>query len=168
MKVLQSLLLIPLTLAFIILPVCAETTVEGEIHTVRGKLEVLREVKSPDSFPDYRVVIDGQTVIESDSQIKSIVASYPENAPAKLILIQIVSGGSGCPYSHSVIEVKEIGKVIVSDGIESCFLIAGKPVLKTDGWVIHFYPAGGLYTDTWIYQNGKVFEASALRIKVPK
>src|SRR6266700_7037346 len=89
---LRAAILASLSLGYVNAHADVKTEVQGEVKTVDGVLQVLREIKDGDQF-QYVVILRGKVLVEKDSQIKKIKSVYPSNAAAKLIFVRDRHGG---------------------------------------------------------------------------
>ncbi len=153
---LRAAILASLSLGYVNAHADVKTEVQGEVKTVDGVLQVLREIKDGDQF-QYVVILRGKVLVEKDSQIKKIKSVYPSNAAAKLILLEIDTGGSGCPLLYRVVEIKTDGHANVTDEFGTCGDLT-KISFENDAWRIDFPRFGGAPASTWVYRDGKLIE----------
>ena len=131
-----------------------KTEVEEEAKTVNGVLQVLRETEDGRRFK-YVVMLQGKVLVEKDSQIKSIKSVYPNKTAARLILLEIITGGSGCPAHYRVVEIKADGGANVTNEFGICSDLA-KTAYENGAWRIDLPRFGGASAASWFYRDGKL------------
>jgi len=128
----------------------AEVEVVSELDTSKGNLKLFQKREKPTSFADYSIELNGKVIIKADSQSKRIVSFYPEKKP-EYIVVQIITGGSGCPATYKVIDLtfKEPNVTELfgncSDYIKTEYLSNRKIKLIVGG-------------EAWLYSDGKFKE----------
>lgn len=140
-------------------PRLVEKQVQEEINTVHGKLEIHRS-EFEDSSSQYQFTLDGKIVTTLPvNQMMSLEARYPEKGPVRVVLVNLPTGGSGCPAFFQILEVKDDGGTALSkkfgncsDNVRTSFT---NGVLRVD-----ISKIGGAKAETWLYQNGKLTQAA--------
>jgi len=130
---------------------------EGTVPTVHGTLELYR-LEFEDGDRTYQIALDGKARYEENEyHIVEIAASYPEKEPARVMLLELVTGGSGCPMLYKVLEVKDDGSTVRTKEFGNCAM--AHPSF-TDGVLrIDIPKIGGAAAESWRYQNGKLSKA---------
>jgi hypothetical protein len=88
--------------------------------------------------------------------------AYPDATKAKLILLGLGTGGSGCPGFFRVLEIKPDGKTILTDKFGTCSDLF-ETTYRDGAWEIAIPPLTGdprlrerwQYRDGTLTQNGK-------------
>ena len=137
---------------------------EHELLTIHGKLEIQR-VDSRQNMYEHQLILDGKSAgVETEYGMVSIAASYPEAGPARLVLLELDSGGSGCPAFFKVLEIKDNGSTTRSKEFGNCSPLAHPSF--TDGVLrIDIPKIGGAKAESWRYQNGKLSKLTQTRRK---
>ena len=149
---------------------------QNEINTPSGTLQItlsetttpitpheaatpLGEVSQQAPLNDnVNVLLAGKQVGAFTSDQAAIVAVYPNASLAKLVLIELDSGGAGCPIMYRLAEIKIDKTLALTDEFGDCLLI--DRIDKVNGiWTFHFYSPGNLPSEVWIYQKGKITKA---------
>jgi hypothetical protein len=122
--------------------------VADEAETVGGTLQVLRVARR------HRVTLAGRTVLEDrESGTVAIVARDPKDGPARLLLLELGTGGSGCPAFHRVLEVTGAGRVTASEPFGNCSPLA-RAHAEGDAWIVDLPAIGGAPAESWSYSGG--------------
>lgn len=132
-------------------------SLEEKVATIRGALELYR-LDLEDGGHKYQLALEGKPLYEERGHhTVSINASYPEGGPARVVLLELGSGGTGCPAFFKVVEVKDDGSTVRSKQFGTCSPMAQSSF--KDG-VLHItIPKAGGGTESWRYQKGKLSKA---------
>lgn len=147
MKVCMKLLTF---LLFTNIAYAAKIEIISELQTSKGTLTIVQKREKPSSFADHSIELNGNEIIKSDSQKKKIVGAFPKKNP-KYIVIQIITGGSGCPATYKVIDFTysepNINELFAncSDYIKTKYLSNGNIQLTVGGKI-------------WVYSKGEFSE----------
>lgn len=126
----------------------ATVRVQDEVETVGGTLQVARVARR------YRLTLAGRTVLEDrESGTVAIVAREPKDGPARLLLLELGTGGSGCPAFHRVLDVTGAGQVTASPPFGNCSPLA-RTRREGDAWIVDLPAIGGAAAESWAYENG--------------
>jgi hypothetical protein len=133
---------------------------DHEVTTIRGKLEIQGIVSGP-SMGQHQLTLDGKvTSVETEYGSVSIAASYPENAPARIVLLELSTGGSGCPSFYKVLEVKDDGSTVRSKEFGNCSPMA-RPSFVEGVLRVDIPKIGGAKAEAWHYKDGKLSKVSS-------
>jgi hypothetical protein len=135
----------------------ADKDLEEKVTTIRGTLELYR-LEFEDGDHAYQIALDGKALYEEkEYHIVAIAGSYPETGPARVVLLELTTGGSGCPMLYKVVEVKDDGSAVRSKQFGNCAMARTS---FTDGVLrIDIPKIGGAAAESWRYQNGKLSKA---------
>jgi hypothetical protein len=126
----------------------ADVRVADEVETVGGTLRVARESRL------HRVTLGGRTVLEDrESGTVAIVAREPKEGPARLLLLELGTGGSGCPAFHRVLDVTAAGQVTASASFGNCSPLA-RARWEGGAWIVDLPRFGGAAAESWTYADG--------------
>jgi len=120
----------------------------GEVETVGGTLRIARGARL------HRVTLAGRTVLEDrESGTVAIVAREPKEGAARLLLLELGTGGSGCPAFHRVLDVTGAGQVTASAPFGNCSPLAR---VRSEGgaWIVDLPRFGGAAAESWTYEGG--------------
>ncbi|MFL5359088.1 hypothetical protein [Archangium sp.] len=132
---------------------------QAEVATVRGTLEVYR-LDFEDGGHTNQLSLAGKVLFEEPAyESLSITASYPEPGPARVVLLELSSGGTGCPSFYKVIELKDDGSAVRSKKFGNCSPLA-QPSFTDGALLINIPKIGGAAAQSWRYQNGKLSKAA--------
>jgi hypothetical protein len=126
----------------------AKVRVADEVDTVGGTLRVSREARR------HRVTLRGRTVLEDrESGTVAIVGREPKEGAARLILLELGTGGSGCPAFHRVLDVSGAGQVTASAPFGNCSPLA-RARWEGGDWIVDLPRFGGAAAESWTYSGG--------------
>jgi len=131
---------------------------QAEVPTIAGSLQVCR-VDYEDGGHTNQVSLAGRPLFEeAEDESVSIAAAHPEKGPARVVLLQLNTGGSGCPSFYQVVEVKDDGAAVRSPRFGNCSPLARSSyvgaVLRID-----IPKIGGAAAQSWSYSDGKLAKA---------
>ena len=145
-------------------PAAPELRTDSKVVTTHGKLEIQR-VESDEFASAYQLKLNGKVVgAETGNSIVAIAASYPEKEPARLVLLELGSGGSGCPAFFKVLEIKADGSTVRSKEFGNCSPMA-RPSFSKGVLRIDIPKIGGAPAQAWRYQDGKLSKVTPDRSK---
>lgn len=126
----------------------AEVRPVGEVETVAGTLRISRGARP------HRITLAGRTVLEDrESGTVAIVAREPEEGPVRLLLLELGTGGSGCPAFHRVLDVSAAGHVAASPAFGNCSPLA-RARREGEAWIVELPRFGGAAAESWSYSSG--------------
>lgn len=126
-----------------------------QVKTSHGLLRIFRS-QSETGVPLYRIVLGKKVILEEKDYFSVfIVAAYPSKADAKLVLLELGEGGSGCAAFYKIIEIKTDGTSNITDEFGNCSDLVSTSyrngILRVDiEW----------NNDSWIYKNGKLIKVT--------
>ena len=130
---------------------------EEKVPTIRGTLE-LQRVEFEDGDHAFQLALEGKTVAEeTEYHVVAIAGRHPEPGPARVVLLELTTGGSGCPMLYKVFEVKDNGKTVRSEEFGNCAM--AKSSFKDGVLHIDLPKSRGAAAESWRYQNGKLSKA---------
>jgi hypothetical protein len=134
-------------------PQVVQTRSMGQVMTIRGTLELSRSDFEEGGFTVQTVLNDKVIYTERENVSLGIDTSYPKEGPARLILLEVPSGGTACPSFYRVLEIKDDGSTVRSKTFGNCGNNARSSF--TQGVLrIDFPKAGRAAPESWTYQNG--------------
>lgn len=99
------------------------------------------------------VFVNGVAVTTDDSAMTARVFKvYPQNAPAKLVLVAFSDGGVACPQTYRLLDLSR-KPIFASKDLGNCNEKATFTV-KGDVATIHTPAMGSASAETWVYKNG--------------
>jgi hypothetical protein len=133
-------------------PVRAER-IRARVETVAGELQVVR-LEFVNGRHVHRLVLAGAVAFEDrESHSVAVAASHPDNAPARVVLLRLTTGGSGCPAFFMVAEAREDGSLAHTERFGNCSPRArtrfAAGVLDVD-----LPRSGGAAAESWRYRGG--------------
>lgn len=148
---------------------------EQRLGTVQGE-RALAEIKSQgSSLPDgVNITLNGVAIgADTENSFYGFEAAYPDASRARLVLLEMATGGSGCPAFYRVIDIPVEGRPMVSESFGSCFefaapsrcgLVRENPVYRDGAWHIGIGSVAvtGM-VDWWVYRDGAVTEPDPKR-----
>jgi hypothetical protein len=81
------------------------------------------------------------------------VAREPKEEAARLLPIELGTGGSGCPAFHRVLDVKSTGEVTASAPFGNCSPLA-RARWEGGAWIVDLPRIGGAAAESWTYSGG--------------
>lgn len=143
-----------------------EKNLEETVATVGGSLELYR-VEFDDGARAFQFVLKGKEVHqETKYDVVSIAFRHPSEGPARVMLLELTTGGSGCPMLYRVLEVKDNGSIVRSKEFGNCAM--AKTSVTNGALLIDLPKIGGAAAQSWRYQNGKLSKAPAKPAPTPK
>ncbi len=135
-----------------------EKRAQAEVATIAGPLRVCR-IDFEDGGHTNQVSLAAKPLFEEpEDESVSISASHPEKGPARVVLLQLNTGGSGCPSFYAVVEIKDDGRTLRSKRFGNCSPLARSSyaagVLRID-----IPRIGGAAPQSWRYRSGKLSKA---------
>jgi hypothetical protein len=133
-------------------PVRAER-IRARVETVAGELQVVR-VEFLKGRHVHRLVLAGAVAFEDrESHSVAVAARHPENTPARVVLLRLTTGGSGCPAFFMVAEAREDGTLAHTERIGNC---SPRARTRFAAGVLHIdLPrSGGAAAESWRYRGG--------------
>ena len=76
----------------------------NNLVTIKGKLIIFKKFYKKGILPDYIVKLDDRIIIPATLESTKIIKGYPVSNP-KYIVLQLITGGSGCPAYYKVIDL---------------------------------------------------------------
>ncbi len=133
-------------------PLVGSKRMEEGVLTIRGRFEVYR-LALANGREKNQITLDGKVLDEPGYEVISIAASYPEKGPARVVLLELTTGGSGCPAFYQVVEIKEDGSVLRSEEFGNCSPKA-RPSFTRGVLRIDLPRIAGATAESWRYQDG--------------
>jgi len=143
----------------------------GEVNTIRGKLQVLQRFSVAGEGDSQRILLDGQQIVRQVGYLSiEIDAVYPSQSAARLILLALNTGGTGCPSYYKVLEIHEDGQITLTEEFGNCweramtlkhpvYKLQENPIYKDGAWRIGLPATVGAAKgkiDWYVYRDGKV------------
>jgi hypothetical protein len=120
-------------------------------ETVGGQLKIVKEDEL-----QFNVYFNGKPIIEGEDFLRLFIRTkFPESGRARIVLLELDTGGTGCPAYFRIFEVNDGGLVSISDHFGNC---SDEPTIQFDGksLLIGFPPFGHTAREIWSYRNGKL------------
>jgi hypothetical protein len=127
--------------------------IRGRVETVAGELQVVR-VEFLNGRHVHRLVLGGAVAFEDrESHSVAVAARHPEDAPARVALLRLTTGGSGCPAFFMVAEAREDGSLAHTERFGNC---SPRARTRFAASVLHIdLPrSGGAAAESWQYRGG--------------
>ena len=129
-----------------------------KLGTVAGPFEIgKKEELPPPDFSKHKLLLSGKVIAELRDEFVDIEDAYPDATKAKLILLGLGTGGSGCPGFFRVLEIKPDGNTILTDKFGTCSDVF-KTAYRDGTWdisVAAFTEQRGEW-EHWQYRDGKL------------
>lgn len=120
-------------------------------ETVGGQLTIVKEDEL-----QFKVYLNGKPIIEEKGFLRlSLRAKFPESGRARIVLLELDTGGTGCPAYFRIIELDNRGLASNSDQFGNC---SDEPTIQFDGkaLLMGFSPFGHAARAVWSYRDGKL------------
>ena len=153
-------------LAALLLAAQAEAAAEhvrARLDTVGGELQLVEMADGAGTL--HRLRLGGRAFFDDDESARvEVDARFPATGPARLALLALATGGSGCPSFFMVVEVEAGGAAHTSPRFGNCSPRARARYV--DGVLTVDLPAfGAAPAARWSYAGGALREVTARRAR---
>ena len=100
-------------------PRVAEDRVEAQVSTAHGQFEI-RRLQFDEGRGPFQLVLNGK-VIGTETEYEVVSTTHlPDKGPARFVLLELTTGGSGCLAFFKLIEIADDGRAIQSKEFGNC------------------------------------------------
>lgn len=158
-KVIVSFLLWLCGMTMVVAGISKDRVPSGEIGTVAGILEISdKEELPPPVFSIHRLLLQGKEIVRltGDNSVY-IRDAYPNAEKARLLLLELGTGGSGCPAFFRILEIKADNSTLLTDKFGTCSDLF-ETAYRNGTWEIAIpqYHGDAKKPERWQYRDGKL------------
>lgn len=128
------------------------STLPEKTDTPAGVLEIAKDKNAEGTF---NILLSGKRIDQTEGFTAYIHGVYPNLKEARLVLLGVASGGTGCQLMYKLIEIKDNGSATVTDEFGNCNAI-NDITFKNGAWHFRLPGPGNLPAEMWVYRNGKI------------
>lgn len=133
--------------------------VEAQVLTAHGPFEVHR-LQFDEGRDSFQLVLNGKVIgTETRYEAVSLSIRLPDKGPARFVLLELTTGGSGCLAFFKLIEIADDGRAIQSKEFGNCGNRARMSFTRGE-LRVDVLKAGGAPAQSWRYKDGRLSKAS--------